>query len=58
MCENGAINDWAGTGTIRSADGLIRTSQFGQPAGLAVEHNTLYVADSQMGAVRMIICLD
>jgi thiol-disulfide isomerase/thioredoxin/DNA-binding beta-propeller fold protein YncE len=44
----------AGTGTAGSADGRLDRAQFDEPAGLALAGRTLYVADTNNHAVRVV----
>ena len=57
IIEGGIVHDWAG-GMPGDQDGHIRTCQFGQPTGIAVErHCNVYVTDAQVGSVKPIVDL-
>ncbi len=48
----GEIENYAGAGPENIRDGNLRTSLFAQPSGLATDGDTLYVADSEVSAIR------
>ncbi|WP_422926561.1 thioredoxin-like domain-containing protein [Singulisphaera sp. PoT] len=52
--ENGTVGHWAGTGREDIQDGPIAQALFAQPSGLAADADHLYVADSEVSAVRAI----
>ncbi|MCA1684524.1 MAG: hypothetical protein LC745_00765 [Planctomycetia bacterium] len=52
--ESGQIGPWAGTGAENILDGPIATANFAQPSGLATDGTHLFVADSEVSAVREI----
>jgi thiol-disulfide isomerase/thioredoxin/sugar lactone lactonase YvrE len=43
---------YAGTGEEARRDGAVRQAAFAQPSGLAMDGNTLYVADAESNAIR------
>lgn len=45
---------YAGTGEEARRDGPVNEAAFAQPSGLAVENNTLYVADAEANTIRAI----
>ena len=45
---------YAGDGRENIKDGTLSTSRFAQPSGLATDGTTLYVADSEVSAVRAV----
>ncbi|MEM1030010.1 MAG: thioredoxin-like domain-containing protein [Myxococcota bacterium] len=52
--EDGTIEPFAGTGRERIEDGALGEAAFSQPSGLALDGDQLYVADSEVSAVRRI----
>ena len=50
--EAGQIGPWAGTGVENILDGPIVSANFAQPSGLATDGTHLFVADSEVSAVR------
>ncbi len=52
--EAGEIVPWAGTGVENILDGPIASANFAQPSGLATDGVHLFVADSEVSAVRAI----
>jgi thiol-disulfide isomerase/thioredoxin len=52
--DSGIIGAWAGSGEENIVDGLLPTAAFAQPSGLATDGTHLYVADSEVSAVRAI----
>jgi len=49
------VNVWAGTGAENIEDGPIATALFSQPSGLASDGQNLFVADSEVSAIREIV---
>jgi DNA-binding beta-propeller fold protein YncE len=45
---------YAGTGEEARRDGEVRTAAFAQPSGLALDGNTLYVADAESNTIRIV----
>ena len=45
---------YAGTGEEARRDGAVNEAAFAQPSGLAIEGNTLYVADAESNAIRAV----
>ncbi|HUQ89022.1 MAG TPA: thioredoxin-like domain-containing protein [Vicinamibacterales bacterium] len=45
---------YAGTGEEARRDGAVNEATFAQPSGLAIEGNTLYVADAEANAIRLL----
>jgi DNA-binding beta-propeller fold protein YncE len=45
---------YAGTGEEARRDGAVNAAAFAQPSGIAVDGNTLYVADAECNAIRSI----
>ena len=45
---------YAGTGEEARRDGAVNEAAFAQPSGLAVDGNTLYVADAESNAIRAV----
>jgi DNA-binding beta-propeller fold protein YncE len=45
---------YAGTGEEARRDGAVNTATFAQPSGLAVDRNTLYVADAESNTIRSV----
>jgi DNA-binding beta-propeller fold protein YncE len=45
---------YAGTGEEARRDGQVNEAAFAQPSGIAVDDNTLYVADAEANTVRMV----
>ena len=43
---------YAGTGEEARRDGAVREAAFAQPSGLAIDGNTLYVADAESNTIR------
>jgi thiol-disulfide isomerase/thioredoxin len=52
--DAGQVMAWAGTGMENIVDGAISSAAFAQPSGLATDGKALYVADSEVSAVRSI----
>jgi hypothetical protein len=52
--RTGHISVFAGSGAENLLDGALSDAQFAQPSGLAIWHDTLYVADSEASGVRAI----
>lgn len=52
--ETGMVGVWAGTGREDIGDGTLRECAFAQPSGLATDGTSVYVADSEGSAVRVI----
>ena len=50
----GAVTVFAGTGTENIVDAPAEEANFAQPSGLATDGNSLFVADSEVSAVREI----
>jgi len=50
----GEVGVWAGTGRENIVDGPIEVANFAQPSGLATDGASLFVADSEVSAVRQI----
>jgi len=51
---SGVVGHWAGTGREDIQDGPIGQANFAQPSGLATDGEHLYVADSEVSAIRTI----
>lgn len=49
-----SVTVWAGTGAEDIKDGAIKQALFAQPSGLATDGKLLYVADSEVSAIRSI----
>jgi DNA-binding beta-propeller fold protein YncE len=45
---------YAGSGEEARRDGMVSAAAFAQPSGLAVEDNTLYVADAESNTIRAV----
>lgn len=45
---------YAGTGEEARRDGSVSEAAFAQPSGLALEHDTLYVADAESNTIRQV----
>ena len=45
---------YAGTGEEARRDGAVNAATFAQPSGLAVDGNTLYVADAESNTIRAV----
>ena len=45
---------YAGTGEEARRDGVVNEATFAQPSGIAVEGNTLYVADAESNTIRAV----
>lgn len=45
---------YAGTGEEARRDGDVRSAAFAQPSGLALHHDTLYVADAESNCIRAV----
>jgi DNA-binding beta-propeller fold protein YncE len=45
---------YAGTGEEARRDGAVREAAFAQPSGLAIDGNTLYVADAESNTIRAV----
>jgi DNA-binding beta-propeller fold protein YncE len=52
--ETGKIGPFAGSGYENIVDGSLTEAQFAQPSGLSISGNYLFVADSEVSAVRRI----
>jgi NHL repeat/LVIVD repeat len=52
--QSGKIGPFAGSGAEDIVDGMLDQSQFAQPSGLSVCGNYLFVADSEVSAIRRI----
>lgn len=52
--ESDIAKPFAGTGQENIIDGQINLAQLAQPSGLALYNNKLYIADSEVSAVRVI----
>ncbi|MEW6604749.1 MAG: thioredoxin-like domain-containing protein [Thermoproteota archaeon] len=52
--ETGKIGPFAGSGYENIVDGSLAEAQFAQPSGLSIFGNYLFVADSEVSAVRRI----
>jgi DNA-binding beta-propeller fold protein YncE len=52
--ETGKIGPFAGSGYENIVDGPLGEAQFAQPSGLAISGNYMFVADSEVSAVRRI----
>ena len=52
--QQGRIRNYAGDGAEDIVDGTLANSQFAQPSGLASDGTWLYVADSEVSAVRAV----
>jgi thiol-disulfide isomerase/thioredoxin len=50
----GTMAPWAGTGVEALLDGKLATSAWAQPSGLSLHGSTLYVADSETSAIRLV----
>jgi DNA-binding beta-propeller fold protein YncE len=46
---------YAGTGEEAKRDGQVNESAFAQPSGLAIDRDTLYVADAEGNAIRSVV---
>ena len=53
----GKVGPWAGNGAENIVDGPLESAEFAQPSGLATDGTHLYVADSEVSAVRSIALL-
>ena len=49
---HGQAYPYAGTGEEARKDGPVNTATFAQPSGLAIDGNTLYVADAESNVIR------
>lgn len=49
-----SVASWAGTGEENIRDGLVASALFAQPSGLATDGEHLFVADSEVSAIRAI----
>src|SRR6185436_11553040 len=45
---------YAGTGEEAKRDGAVNQATFAQPSGLAIAHNTLFVADAESNTIRAV----
>ncbi|HEX2557409.1 MAG TPA: thioredoxin-like domain-containing protein, partial [Nitrososphaera sp.] len=52
--QTGKIGPFAGSGYENIVDGALGEAQFAQPSGLAIFNNYLFVADSEVSAIRRI----
>jgi len=52
--EKGSLDPYAGTGAENIHDGILDRASFAQPSGLTTDGKTLYVADSEVSAIRAI----
>jgi len=50
--KEGSIEPMSGTGRENITDGSHRAADFSQPSGLSINGNKLYVADSEVSAIR------
>lgn len=50
----GTVRNYAGDGVETIRDGQLLRSRFAQPSGLATDGKTLYVADSEISAIRAV----
>lgn len=50
-----SVTIWAGTGQENIEDGPVSTALFSQPSGLATDGHNLFVADSEVSAIREIV---
>jgi thiol-disulfide isomerase/thioredoxin len=50
--QKGTVTPYAGNGREDLADGELERSSFAQPSGLATDSTNLYVADSEISAIR------
>lgn len=56
--DTGTVGPYAGTGAEGRRDGTLDTALFAQPSGLATDGKRLYVADSEISAIRAIDLTD
>lgn len=56
--EKGNLDPYAGTGAERIHDGVLDRASFAQPSGLTTDGQNLYVADSEVSAIRAISIAD
>ena len=52
--RTGRVAPYAGTGREARIDGDLKTSAFAQPSGLATDGKVLWVADSEISAIRQV----
>ena len=52
--SSGEVSVWAGSGVENILDGSLPAARFAQPSGLATDGKNLFVADSEVSAVRAI----
>jgi thiol-disulfide isomerase/thioredoxin/DNA-binding beta-propeller fold protein YncE len=52
--DKGQLDPYAGNGFERIRDGAVDEASFAQPSGLTANGDTLYVADSEVSAIRAI----
>jgi NHL repeat. len=52
--DTGVVGPYAGTGAEGRQDGTLETAVFAQPSGLSTDGKRLYVADSEISAIRAI----
>ena len=52
--KRGHVDPYAGDGRENIADGSLAESEFAQPSGLATDGKRLYVADSEVSAIRSV----
>jgi thiol-disulfide isomerase/thioredoxin len=52
--EKGILDPYAGTGAERIHDDILDRASFAQPSGLTTDGQNLYVADSEVSAIRAI----
>jgi thiol-disulfide isomerase/thioredoxin len=53
--SSGEVSVWAGSGHENILDGSLTVARFAQPSGLATDGKSLFVADSEVSAVRAIL---
>jgi len=56
--DKGRVDPYAGNGFERIRDGVLDEASFAQPSGLTANGDTLYVADSEVSAIRAISLKD
>lgn len=52
--SSGSVGPYAGSGKEARTDGLLRAAAFAQPSGLATDGKKLFVADSEISAIRSV----
>ena len=55
MLQNYEIVGFVGSELLGSYDGSLASCQFDQPTGICVEDNTVYVVNSKMVTVKMVV---